>query len=377
MKTARFMIAICDKEMDYACRLMEYLRNFSGVRYPVSVYSSAENLACMVRPEEIAVLVISSSEYSMEIQRIPFEAVLTLQEDAVNKPAKTYSPVSSETAPGVFERTACYVPDMEYEPAGTIRKGPLRSVLSKYCSMEMISRQILSMCAQLEDCSAAEEAVSGSMCVLGFYTPITRCLQTTFSLTMGELLARRGRTLYLNFENYSGFDRLTGRMNEGNISDLLYYNECAQNKVAPQLAAMVGHLGDLDYVPPVRSFLDMHDVRPEQWLHLIDTIGRVSTYEYLLLDLSESVNGLFELLRRCDHVFMIERNDPVSRAKLQNYESIMRELSYEDVFAKTSRTRFPVFTALPDSLDRMTCGELSDFTRNLLDELFPAEGGKV
>ena len=61
------MIAICDKEMDYACRLMEYLRNFSGVRYPVSVYSSAENLACMVRPEEIAVLVISSSEYSMEI----------------------------------------------------------------------------------------------------------------------------------------------------------------------------------------------------------------------------------------------------------------------------------------------------------------------
>ena len=52
MKTARFMIAICDKEMDYACRLMEYLRNFSGVRYPVSVYSSAENLACMVRPEE-------------------------------------------------------------------------------------------------------------------------------------------------------------------------------------------------------------------------------------------------------------------------------------------------------------------------------------
>jgi len=61
------------------------------------------------------------------------------------------------------------------------------------------------------------------MQIIGVYTPIGRCLQTTFSLTLGQMLAKHYKTLYLNFEIYSGFARMMSRNFNSDIADLMYY----------------------------------------------------------------------------------------------------------------------------------------------------------
>ena len=155
--------------------------------------------------------------------------------------------------------------------------------------------------------------------LIGCYTPISRCLQTTFSLMFGQLLARRHKVLYLNFENYPGLDRMLGRSFRGTIADLLYYNECAREKLTAQLALLTENLNGLDYIPPMKSFTELKAVLEDQWIGLFHSLEEVTDYEYIILDLSESAEGLFRILRECDRIFTIVREDERSWQRTNSF----------------------------------------------------------
>ena len=57
--------------------------------------------------------------------------------------------------------------------------------------------------------------------VLGVYSPVGRCLKTSFALTMGKLLAQEERVLYLNLEEFSGLSVLMKEEYKSDLSDLL------------------------------------------------------------------------------------------------------------------------------------------------------------
>ena len=99
------------------------------------------------------------------------------------------------------------------------------------------------------------------MHIIGIYTPIGRCLQTTFSLTLGQMLAKKYKTLYLNFEAYSGFSKILNKRFENDISDLMYYFECAREKLAYRLESMVETVNGLDFVPPVEIYQNLAGIR--------------------------------------------------------------------------------------------------------------------
>ena len=185
---------------------------------------------------------------------------------------------------------------------------------------------------------------------------------------MGELLARGAPALYLNFEAYSGLEILLDRSFRGSVSDLLYFNDCAREKLAGQLRFMTEKMGKLDFLPPMESFLQLRAIRAEQWLGLFKTIEKVTDYEYCILDLSEQVDGILEILRQCDVIFTITREDGISKAKLRQYEQLLTSTQYEDIFMKTRRCRLPVFRELPESILMMTRTDLAACVESILKE---------
>ena len=54
--------------------------------------------------------------------------------------------------------------------------------------------------------------------LIGVFSPVRRCYQTTFSVLMGRLLLGRGRVLYLSFEFCEGCEEFIPPEKCGNLS---------------------------------------------------------------------------------------------------------------------------------------------------------------
>ena len=324
----RKIIAICDNEISYSCHLMEYLKNGELQQMDIRVYSSAGKLLSLEEPDNIALLIISESEYAELSKEILFSHILVLNES---------DRWLGEDIPNI----------------------------SKYQSMENVTKVVFELCLSGEDLQQAAVRHRSPMIHIGVYSPLGRCLNTSFAITMGELLARKTDVLYLNFEPYSGLEQMVGRSFSGNIADLLFYNDCAREKLPGRLLSIREKLGDLDLIPPMKNYTDLQSVTEQQWCSLLESIGTMTDYEYLVMDLSESVSGLMRILRECDEVYTITRSDSISAAKLKAYEDQLQSAGYEDLRMKTKWIELPVFDMLPASFEGMQRGPLADYVKRL------------
>jgi cell division protein FtsI/penicillin-binding protein 2 len=144
--------------------------------------------------------------------------------------------------------------------------------------------------------------------------------------------------------------------------------DALREKLAGQLQYMTEKMGKLDFLPPMESFIQIRSIRQEQWLDLFRSIEKVTEYEYCILDLSEQVDGILEVLRQCDLVFTITREDGFAEAKMRQYEALLKSTQYEDIFMKTRRCQLPVFRELPAGILLLTHGELAACVRSILEE---------
>ena len=323
------MIAVCDSDLSYAGRLVEYLRREAAFPFEIRLYSSAETLLKDEEGRGAALVVIAQSQYTPAVEMAGFSNLLLLNESDV-----------------LLEK-----PDN----------------ISKFQSIANISAQIRSKCAGGEETVLPSLRHGRPMVRIGVYTPVTRCLQTTFSMTLGQILAGRHRVLYMNFEAFSGLDKMLDRDFRGSVSDLIYYNECAREKLAGQLEMMTEQAGGMDFLPPMKSFIELRSIKKEQWSSLLRTIDKVTEYEYLIMDLTEHTDGLLDLLRTCDRVYTIVRDDTFSQARWFQYEDLLRRMNYEDIRMRTQYWKLPVFREIPAGLEDLTRGELAAYIRqNLL-----------
>ena len=323
-------ICICDSEVSYGEHLMEYLRHEGRLSGEICLYTGKDRFLDSEKPQTTGLLVIAQSQYSEEIEKAGFKDILLLNE------------------------TSTYMEKPEN--------------MSKYQSVENICEKIREMCMTREEALPCGVRHGKPMKLIGIYSPVTRCLQTTFALCMGQLLAVGAPALYLNFAAYSGFETMLNRSFRGSVSDLLYFNDCAREKLSGQLRYMTEKVGDLDFLPPMESFILLRSIRSEQWLDLLRTIEKVTDYEYCILDLSEQVDGVFEVMRQCDFIFTVTREDGFARAKMTQYEALLKSTQYEDIFMKTRRCRLPVFRELPGNILMLTHGELAACVKGILKE---------
>ncbi len=64
---------------------------------------------------------------------------------------------------------------------------------------------------------------------------------------------------------------------------------------------------------------------------------RESRYEVVILDLSEAVDGWYELLDECSGVYTPVEPDETAKAKMRQYEETMKLLELEEVLERTQK----------------------------------------
>lgn len=326
------ILAIFDSEESYAYRLMEFISGKMNLPFKVFVFTSEEKFYSYIGIQDIECLLISESVYQQRVETLKIPHIIILSENGGNLNKALHHINKYQSCDNILHEVMEYYTDRSGNVPITMRTG-LRK-----------------------------------MRIIGIYTPVGRCLQTTFSLTLGQMLARRYKTLYLNFEIYSGFARMLSKSFESDISDLMYYFTCAREKLAYRMESMVETVNGLDFIPPAEIYQNLAGIRGSQWLDLFQEIEKTSEYEYLILDLTDGIMDLWEVLRGCDHVYTIVREDGLALAKIGQYERVLERMEYGDITAKTAKWKLPVFRQLPMGFEELTYGELA---RYIKEKVFP------
>ncbi|MCR5210170.1 MAG: hypothetical protein K6C99_08165 [Lachnospiraceae bacterium] len=237
----------------------------------------------------------------------------------------------------------------------------------KYQSAEKIRKDILKICAEKGDPDVIFGSAEGRTRMIGIFSPVGRDIQTSFSLLLGQFLAKKKKVLYLNLEPFSGLSNMPGYDPESDLTDLIYYLESGKEKIRCKLESMVGNIGGLDYVSPAFSFLDLSQISESNWLLLLQTIINTGKYDYLIVDLSEMIKGLLSILRECDVVYTITGREGLAPARMKQYEELLRQQEGNDILEHTRKVEMPTFSMLPSDLMELPYSELAGYVGEIAE----------
>ena len=158
--------------------------------------------------------------------------------------------------------------------------------------------------------------------------------------------AKEFRTLIANEESLDALLEIKGHLEHYlpeesgmNLGDLLYYMK--QESINPvwKISTLISHMNGVDYIAPIRAEQDFREVTKEEWNQLLDLILEKSIYKVIILDLGDTVDGLYDLLGRCSKVYTPYIEEGAAKAKLNQYEENLRSAGYGEILKKTVRRR--------------------------------------
>lgn len=320
---------------------MEYMLEKIRLPYALHLFTQADRLEEFVSRKKIEVLLIAESAWKL------------LKEEYIRQQAAQIFILRE----GDGQR------EEQDKP-----QGDNMHFIDKFQSPDKIVEALTETIAEVPGWIYGSVTENAAMKLIGIYSPVKRCLQTTFALTLGQILAREKKTLYINFENYSGFGQMLKRDFPMDMADLMYYYRCAKEKLSLRLTSIIQNINGLDYIPPVQSQAGVREATGSQWLELCHYISGIGQYEYIILDLDDGMDGLFDLLRCCFRIYTITRDDSFAVAKLNQYEQILKFNELDEIMDKTVRCSFPAFREVPVDLELMTHGEMAGYVKAIVKE---------
>lgn len=325
------VLAVYDVDPCYGERFAEFVNRREQAPFEVLAFTALERLKEYASGHQIELLLINAAVSREEIEKLGASQVVTLAEGEVIPVREQY--------PSVYK----------YQAADHI----LREVMASYC--------------ENPDTAALTVLGSGAQ-VIGIYSPVNRCLKTSLALTMGQLLAKESKVLYLNLESCSGFGRLLGEEYKGDLSDLLYfYTQEGYSWV--RMASVIHTWSDLDYIPPARYAEDLCQIGEGDMAEFLGRIAKESPYEYLVVDLGQMGRRAPLVLEACGVIYMPVKDDCVSAAKIEEFEEYLVSSGHGTLKERIQKLKLPYHSSFgrrDNYLEQLLWGELGDYTRRLL-----------
>ena len=330
----RNIFAVCDLDVDYAYHFMEYLSKKKNIPFEVRVFTSAAGFREYVKEHPVELLLISEKAMNSEIREAKIGQILILSDGVVSKGYEEY--------PSIYK----------YQSSNQV----IREALEHYGEGVGTTAQTL----KLE---------KKKMEVIGVYSPVGRTMKTTFALTLGQILAKKRACLYLNLEACSGFEYLLERSFDQTLGDLLYYQRLGSEQLITKMGSIVQSVNNLDYLPPVLSMEDIQSTTAQEWISLLQQIIDYSNYDVVILDLSDSVSQLYKVLEQCTRIYMPIRADPVSQAKIHQFEHTLQVWEKQMVLDRIRKIKLPYHRSSKTGIgymDDLVWSELGDYVREML-----------
>ena len=203
----------------------------------------------------------------------------------------------------------------------------------KYQSSDHIFEEIMKECLK-QDENIFYGQLNGGVKMIGVYSPVGRIGKTTFAVELGKEMAKKEKVLYLNLEAYSGWRERFLLEESDSLEDLLYYAKQESRNIGMRIEMMVQHFEGLDYIPPLSVSEDVKAVSFEEWKNFFEVLIKQSSYETIIIDFCECIQGLWNLLKMCKMIYFPVCEDEESKAKILQFEKNVKRLGYEEILQK-------------------------------------------
>lgn len=171
MEQKEAVMVLFDREEEYARLLSEFLRRQKELPWEIHTYTKMEELLEREKNGEVTMLVVAESSCMDTLSTLEPACQAILNESGT---------LRFHQFPNINK----------YQEADKVWK----ELLELY--VETVGTQLPFLCAEYKTK------------FIGIYSPVHRCLQSSFALTLGQLLSEKHPTLYLNFEHYIGISEL-------------------------------------------------------------------------------------------------------------------------------------------------------------------------
>lgn len=292
-------LAICDKDRDYLSMMQAYLLKKNPAGFEIIVFDSAKEAAAASKNEPFEIFLVSEGTYDTSVINVEAQKIFILQENGL---------------------------------AGITGY----SMVEKYQSMERLIGQVLDEFALDENCMSAGSRGKTPSKLISFYAPDRHKGQSIAALTAAQVLSDMGnKTLYISMQPFSGFEQLLGVKYEADITDFLYFVLKHSDKLLYKLEGIKRIVHNVDYLPPALDYSDLMNIEADEWKRCFDAILYSSDYAYIVVDLTETCKGFYELLERSDKLYILSENNNISRAMQAQFEQLMRTKELGATFEKS------------------------------------------
>lgn len=325
-------LAICADNYSYLESFMEYLESKENCPFELIGFTDIDKLLSALDMEQhIRIVVITEGMFSEQLEK--YTVKFLVLDEGLNRDIGN----------------AFWVD--KYQPVGDIYKA------------------IMELCLEEESLPPFSKEGKETR-IIGFYSPIKRAMQTSFSLALGRSLSSRYKVLYVSFEQYAGLREFAQGDFSKDLFDLLYYLKEPAEKFAYRFSQVERRRGELSYIPPVMAGQNLVYITLREWLMFINRLKAMGRFDFILLDLSDCLQGIFEILRMCEKVFTVTVPERTAVGKLEHYEYLLQMYECGDVLDKTCRKTLPRIERLPDEGDLWTLDVWREFVRQVEIEDF-------
>ncbi len=293
-------LVICDREQEYAAQLAGYLSGKKELALQVKLCSSPEQVEAIRREMAVDILLADES--------------ITFTEGALTGVSKV----------------------ILLSAASTGTEGMVSRIF-RYQSADDIYTHLIEALAEggMGELWNIRKKERGKL--IGIYSPVRRIGQTGFALNKGIEMAKTSNVLYINLETYAGIGGYFPEEGKRNLSMLLYYAKQESGNPGLLITTLVKRMNELDYIPPVIFPEDIRTVTVSEWMWLFGEILSHSIYDVLILDLGDCVQGLFDILKACDTIYMPAADDRLAVSKIYQYEEALCRQGYGEVWERMIR----------------------------------------
>ncbi|MCR5508907.1 MAG: hypothetical protein K6F34_09490 [Lachnospiraceae bacterium] len=201
--------------------------------------------------------------------------------------------------------------------------------------------------------------------IIGIYSPVSHALKTTYAMALTRMLSDDVKALYVNMEGYNGLLKLLNADPGFSLQDLVYEYSLRPGELDLILQRYVYDADGMQMLLPARCPYELNEVDPSVWPELIRGLAMSGRFGFIILDLSDEVRGMMELMNMCSVIYMPVRRDAVSVAKLKDFdEALIRYPGGEGIRSRIIRLKFPYFEDMERAVFGRGSGMLNKYIRN-------------